>query len=122
VPQLEIRVRAPVLNYADAAGTSGRILAESIGYTGASAVAEDERSEEECLHCEINEVVREYVEWHNPVDIADLAARMAESLVELILLAPEAERGKVLAAAITHLGHAFLEKSGAIDGGSDSTH
>ena len=111
-----------MLNYADAAGTSGRILAESIGYTGASAVAEDELSEEECLHCEINEVVREYVEWHKPVDIADLAARMAESLVELILLAPEAERGKVLAAAITHLGHAFLEKSGAIDGGSDSTH
>jgi hypothetical protein len=113
------------VNYVDAAGTSGRILAGSIGNTGVCAVAQDERSEEEeeeCLHCEINEVVREYVEWHNPVDLADLAARMAESLVELILLAPEAERGKVLAAAITHLGHAFLEKSGAIDGGSDSTH
>jgi hypothetical protein len=122
MPRLAIRVRVPVSNYDDAAGTSEGILAESIGYTGACAVAEDERSEEECLHCEINEVVREYVEWHNPVDLADLAARMAESLVELILLAPEAERGKVLAAAITHLGHAFLEKTGAIDVGSDSTH
>ena len=91
-------------------------------FTGAAAVAENEiAEEEECLHCEINEVVREYIEWHKTVDIADLAARMAESLVELILLAPEADRDKVLAAAIAHIGHAFLEKSGAI-GGSESTH
>jgi len=85
-------------------------------------VAEEELAEEECLHCEINEVVREYIEWHKTVDLADLAARMAESLVELVLLAPEADRDKVLAAAIAHIGHSFLEKSGAINGGSESTH
>jgi hypothetical protein len=104
------------------AGTRSRLLAYSLRYTGAAAVAEEELAEEECLHCEINEVVREYIEWHKTVDLADLAARMAESLVELILLAPEAERDKVLAAAIAHIGHAFLEKSGAIGGGSESTH
>jgi hypothetical protein len=51
-----------------------------------------------------------------------LAARMAESLVELILLAPEEEQGKLLAATIAHLANAFLEKSGAIEGGSNMTH
>jgi hypothetical protein len=52
----------------------------------------------------------------------ELAARMAESLVELILLAAEEEQVKLLAATIAHLGNAFLEKSGAIEGDSNMTH
>ena len=83
---------------------------------------EDESASESCLHCEINEVVREYIEGQENVDIADLAARMAESLVDLILLAPEEEHGKLLAATIAHLGHAFLGKSGEIEDGSNMTH
>jgi hypothetical protein len=85
-------------------------------------VAEDESWEESCLHCDINEVVREYIEGEDKVDIADLAARMAESLVELLLLAPEQEQGNLLAVTLAHLGQAFLEKSGAIEGDSDTTH
>jgi hypothetical protein len=85
-------------------------------------VPEDETSSESCLHCEINDLVQEYIEGQEKVDIVDLAARMAESLVELILLAPEEEQGKLLAATIAHLGNAFLEKSGAIEGDSNMTH
>jgi hypothetical protein len=85
-------------------------------------VPEDETSSENCLHCEINDVVREHIEGQEKVDIADLAARMAESLVELILLAPEEEQGKLLAATIGHLGNAFLEKSEVIEGDSNMTH
>jgi hypothetical protein len=85
-------------------------------------VPEDEVSSEPCLHCEINEVVREHIEGQQTVNIAELAARMAESLVELILLAPEEERGNLLAETIANLGHAFLEKSGAIEGGSGTAH
>ena len=77
---------------------------------------EDETSSESCLHCEINDLVQEYIEGQEKVDLMELAARVAESLVELILLAPEEEQGKLLAATITHLGNAFLEKSGAIEG------
>jgi hypothetical protein len=77
---------------------------------------EDESPSESCLHCEINDVVQEYVEGKDNVDIAELAARMAESLVDLILLAPEDEQAKLLATAIAQLGHAFLEKSGMIEG------
>jgi hypothetical protein len=47
---------------------------------------------------------------------------MAESLVDLVLLAPEEEQAKLLAVTIAHLGHVFLEKSGAIEGDSDTAH
>ena len=83
---------------------------------------EDNISSESCLHCEINDVVREHIERLDKVDLADLAARMTESLVELILLAPEEEHGKLLAATIAHLGHVFLGKSGEIEDGQDTTH
>ncbi len=69
----------------------------------------------DCLHCDINEVVREHIERTKTVDLAGLAADMAESLAELILLAPEDQQGAMLAEAIRHLGHAFLEKTGVIE-------
>jgi len=47
-----------------------------------------------------------------------LAARIAESLIDLVLLAPEEEQARLLAVSIAHLGHTFLEKSGAIEGDS----
>jgi hypothetical protein len=43
-------------------------------------VPEDESALESCLHCEINDLVHEHVEGQETVDLADLAARMAESL------------------------------------------
>jgi hypothetical protein len=83
---------------------------------------QDERASESCLHCEINDLVQEHVETGEPVDIVALAANMAESLVDLILLAPEEEQAKLLAVTIGHLGHTFLEKSGAVEGGSNMAH
>jgi hypothetical protein len=83
---------------------------------------EDESPSESCLHCEINDLVQEYVEGQDNVDIAELTARMAESLVDLILLAAEEDQAKLLATGIAQLGHAFLEKSGVIEAESDTTH
>ena len=83
-------------------------------------VPQDERSSESCLHCEINDLVQDHVEGQEPVDIVALAANVAESLVDLILLAPEEEQARLLAVSIAHLGHTFLEKSGAIAGDSDT--
>ena len=86
-------------------------------------VPEDERAPESCLHCEINALVQEHVEGlDEPVDIVALAANIAESLVDLILLAPEEEQARLLSVSIAHLGHTFLEKSGAVEGGSDTAH
>ena len=85
-------------------------------------VAQDDNSSESCLHCEINDLVQEYIEGQEKVDIMELAARMAESLVELVLLAPEEEQAKLLAATIANLGHAFLEKSEVLEGDSNTVH
>ena len=48
----------------------------------------------ECLHCDINELVRKRIEDSEPadVDVALLAANVVESLVDLIIqVAPESE-------------------------------
>jgi hypothetical protein len=73
-------------------------------------------SETECLHCEINEVVRRHIERDDPVNLPELVAKVGESLVELILLGPEEQWGNLLAAAICHIGQVYLERGGAIEG------
>ena len=86
-------------------------------------VPQDEPASESCLHCEINDLVQEHIEGlEEPVDIVALAANIAESLVDLILLAPEEEQARLLAVTIGHVGHTFLEKSGVVEGSSDTTH
>ena len=73
----------------------------------------------DCLHCEINELVAKYADRAD-ADASELAARMAESLVDLILMAPEADRAILLADSIAVLGQLYLEKSGVVEPG-DST-
>jgi hypothetical protein len=85
-------------------------------------VPQDESPSESCLHCEINDLVQEHIEGQEKVDIVALAANMAESLVDVVLLAPEEEQATLLAVTIAHLGHVFLEKSGAIEGESVMAH
>jgi hypothetical protein len=85
-------------------------------------VPEDESPSESCLHCEINDLVQEYIDGQDNVDVAELAGRMAESLVDLIRLTPEEVHASLLAATVAHLGQVFLEKSGAIDGDSVTAH
>jgi len=75
----------------------------------------------DCLHCDINELVRQHVEGGTK-DLGEIAAMMAESLADLVLLAPEEDRANLLAHAISTLGQMILEKSGAFEGGSSATH
>jgi hypothetical protein len=81
-------------------------------------------TEERCLHCEINELVREHIDvaGDDQVNLPDLIANLGESLVDLILLGPADQWGHLLAAAIRDIGHAFIEKGGAIDSGTDTAH
>jgi hypothetical protein len=48
--------------------------------------------------------------------MAEVAARMAESLVDFVLRAPEEQQAQLLAATIAYVGQAFLEKTGTITG------
>jgi|SRR5580704_7692950 hypothetical protein len=73
---------------------------------------------ESCLHCEINELVREHIDvaGDDQINLPDLVAKVGESLVDLILLGSEDQWGDLLAAAIRDIGQMFLEKSGAVEG------
>jgi len=76
----------------------------------------------DCLHCDINELVRQHLDRSDLIDLPELAARIAESLVDLILSAPDEQQGNMLAEAILNLGNAFLEKSGVMEGESITAH
>jgi hypothetical protein len=77
----------------------------------------------ECLHCQINELVRAHLENDDPVDLPELVAKIMESAAELIVdVAPAEEQANVLAEAIRHLGHSYLEKSGAFGEEPPATH
>jgi hypothetical protein len=73
----------------------------------------------DCLHCDINDLVEKRLEQEG-ADLADLAARVAESLADLILLAPPADQSKLMADVLTNFGQVFLEKSGAIEADESS--
>ena len=76
---------------------------------------------EECLHCAIVDMVEERIAAGG-ADAANLAALIAESLVDVILRVPEEEQAKLMAHTLAALGDIFLQKSGADEGSSGSTH
>jgi hypothetical protein len=63
----------------------------------------------DCLHCDINELVRERIEGQENVDLGDLVARISESLAETIMLGPKDQWAALVAEAIRHLGQTMLE-------------
>jgi ABC-type branched-subunit amino acid transport system substrate-binding protein len=75
----------------------------------------------DCLHCDINQLVQERFE-RGDTDLAEMAAMMAESLADLILLAPESDQSNLMAHALSAFGQILLGKSGALEGGSNATH
>ena len=75
----------------------------------------------DCLHCAINQLIREHVE-RGTNDLGEIASMMAESLADLVLLAPEEDRANLLAHVVSAVGQMVLEKSGAFEGTSSATH
>jgi len=69
----------------------------------------------DCLHCDINDLIQKRLEQGDE-DIAELAARVVESLADLILLAPESDQSKLMADALAHFGQAFLERGDEAEG------
>src|SRR5947209_8332620 len=77
----------------------------SLCYARAMANPADEIAD--CLHCEVNELVRQRVEGEG-ADVGDLTAMLVQSLVELILLAPEADQATLMADALASFGQIYL--------------
>ncbi len=65
----------------------------------------------DCLHCDIGELIAEHIkDAAKPVDLAELAAMIAQSLGEFILAAPTHEQANLMAESLAMLGHTFLDK------------
>ena len=64
----------------------------------------------DCIHCDIHNLIEEKYEGRE-TNLAQLTAKIAEVLADLILLAPIDERGALMADVIANLGSLFLEKS-----------
>jgi hypothetical protein len=75
----------------------------------------------ECLHCDINELVDKHLEREG-ADLVELAAKVAESLADLILLAPSDDQSKLMANILANFGQVFVEKSEAPVTGEKSRH
>ena len=75
----------------------------------------------DCLHCDINDLVQARIEGGKG-DLVEIASMMAESLADLILLAPEEDRANLIAHVVSALGQMVLEKSGVFEGASSATH
>jgi len=75
----------------------------------------------DCLHCDINQLVQQRL-VRGDTNLAEMASMMVESLADLVLLAPENEQPNLMAYALSGFGQMFLEKSGAVEGGSSATH
>ena len=75
----------------------------------------------DCLHCDINELVEEQLKLDG-ADLAELAAKVAESLADLILLAPAGDQSKLMADVLANFGQMFIEKSEMVDAGESSRH
>ena len=75
----------------------------------------------DCLHCDINDLVQKHVEGGTN-DLVEIASMMAESMADLVLLAPEEDRANLLAHVVSAVGQMVLEKSGAFEGTSSATH
>jgi hypothetical protein len=75
----------------------------------------------DCLHCDINELVQQHIE-RGDADVSEVASMMVESLADLVLLVPDEDQANLIAHAVSAFGEMFLEKSGAVEGGSTATH
>jgi hypothetical protein len=68
----------------------------------------------DCIHCDINDLVDKQLEQED-ADLAEIAARVAESLVDLIVLAPAGDQAKLMADVLATIGQVYLEKTGATE-------
>ena len=68
----------------------------------------------DCIHCDINDLVDKQLE-KDDADLADIAARVAESLVDLIVMAPAGDQAKLMADVLATIGQIYLEKTGATE-------
>jgi hypothetical protein len=73
-----------------------------------------------CIHCEIHDLLDGHIQSEE-ADLAEIASKVTEVLADLILMAPPADRGMLIADILANLGQFLLDKDGeATDTGESS--
>jgi hypothetical protein len=71
----------------------------------------------DCIHCEIHDLLESHLETEE-ANLAEIASKVTEVLADLILMAPPADRGMLIADVVANLGQFILEKNeDAMDSG-----
>jgi hypothetical protein len=63
----------------------------------------------DCLHCDIHDLLDEHLQG-GEANLNEIAAKVTEVLADLILLAPPADRGTLMADVLANLGEFVLQK------------
>jgi hypothetical protein len=63
----------------------------------------------DCLHCDIHDLLEGHLQ-SSDANLTDIAAKVTEVLADLILLAPAADRGMLMADVLANLGEFVLQK------------
>ena len=64
----------------------------------------------DCVHCEIHDLLENQLQ-REEADLAQIAGKVTEVLADLILMAPSADRGLLMADVLANLGQFMLEKT-----------
>jgi 2-oxo-4-hydroxy-4-carboxy--5-ureidoimidazoline (OHCU) decarboxylase len=75
----------------------------------------------DCLHCDIMELVDKQLADPD-ADLAEVAAKVAEAMTDVVLTAPPEDQAKLLAEVVALIGSIYLEKTGADGGASNRRH
>lgn len=63
----------------------------------------------DCIHCDIHDLLESRIQG-NEANLVEIASKVTEVLADLILLAPPAERGTLMADILANLGEFVLQK------------
>ena len=64
----------------------------------------------DCLHCDIHDLLEAPLQ-NEDANLTEIAAKVTEVLADLILLAPAADRGMLMADVLANLGEFVLQKA-----------
>jgi len=71
----------------------------------------------DCLHCDIHAMLESHLQGEH-ADLSEIAARVAEVLADLILMAPPEDQTLLMSQVLSNLGSMVFEKSQEIDSGN----
>ena len=63
----------------------------------------------DCIHCDIHDLLEGHLQSEE-ANLLEIAAKVTEVLADLIVLAPPAERGTLMADVLANLGEFVLQK------------